>query len=32
MVATDLRSRNGTEVERWTGTDFRPPKPLGPGR
>lgn len=30
MVATDLGSRNGTEVERWTGTALQQPKPLSP--
>lgn len=30
MVVTDLNSRNGTEVERWTGTAFKQRKPLPP--
>jgi hypothetical protein len=30
MVVIDLDSRNGTEVERWTGTDFQHPKRLSP--
>ena len=30
MVVLDLESRNGTAVERWTGTAFQPPKPLWP--
>jgi FHA domain len=30
MAVTDLDSRNGTEVERWTGTAFQQPKRLPP--
>lgn len=30
MAVTDLWSRNGTEVERWTGTAFQQPKLLSP--
>jgi hypothetical protein len=30
MTVTDLQSRNGTEVERWTGTAFQQPKLLPP--
>ena len=30
MVVIDLDSRNGTMVERWTGTAFQRPKPLAP--
>ncbi len=32
MVVIDLESRNGTAVERWTGTAFDPPRPLSPNR
>jgi hypothetical protein len=32
MVVIDLESSNGTAVERWTGTGFRPPKLLSPDR
>jgi hypothetical protein len=31
MAVTDLDSRNGTRVERWTGTAFQQPRPLTPG-